>query len=122
MVIEDKQLPAFGIKDLLDKAQDAMRVSRVFGEPYEHDGATVIPVAAVRGGGGGGGGAQGGQAGEGGGFGLIARPVGVYVLKDGETTWKPSWDVNKIFVWGNLVALFYFFTVWRVQKARARRR
>jgi len=115
----DTQLPAFGIMDLLGKAQDSISVSRVFGEAYEKDGALIIPVASVRGGGGGGGGAQGDQAGEGGGFGVDARPVGVYVVKDGATSWKPAWDLNRFFVWGNLVAMFYFFTVWRVQKARA---
>jgi hypothetical protein len=119
-VTDDTKLPTFGIKDLLDKAQDAMRVSRVFGEAYERDGALLIPVASVRGGGGGGGGGQGDQVGEGGGFGLTATPVGVYIVKDGTTSWKPAWDINKFVAWGNLVALFYFFTVWRVQKARAK--
>ncbi len=36
-----------------------MNVRRVYGEPYEADGITIIPAAAVRGGGGGG---EGGSA------------------------------------------------------------
>lgn len=51
-----------------------MKVKQVFGEPYERDGITVIPAAAVSGGGGGGGDAS--EAG-GAGFGLSARPVGL---------------------------------------------
>ena len=41
---------------LLDTVRDSMTVRRVFGDPYERDGATVIPAARVRGAGGGGGG------------------------------------------------------------------
>ena len=40
----------------LDAVKDVLTVKRVFGDAYEVDGVTVIPVAAVRGGGGGGGG------------------------------------------------------------------
>jgi uncharacterized spore protein YtfJ len=37
-------------------ASDILSVKRVFGEPYEHGGVTIIPVAKVMGGSGGGGG------------------------------------------------------------------
>ena len=40
------------LQDVL-KTADAISVRRVFGEPYEKDGLTVIPVASVAGGGGG---------------------------------------------------------------------
>jgi uncharacterized spore protein YtfJ len=119
MKVDEAVAPPFGVRALLDKAQDAMRVSRVFGEPYEKDGAMIIPVAAVRGGGGGGGDAREEHAGEGGGFGLSARPVGVYVVRGGETSWKPSVDVNRIAALGSAVTAFLIFAVWRVQKARA---
>ena len=57
---------------------------RVFAEPYERNGTTVIAAAKVRGGGGGGGGHdKDAQEGEGGGFGLAARPAGAYVIRDG---------------------------------------
>ena len=42
------------VDELLTKARDAVHVTRVFGEPYEKNGLTVIPAANVMGGGGGG--------------------------------------------------------------------
>ena len=64
---------------------------RVFGEPVIKNGTTVIPVARIMGGAGGGEGptlAVSGDAGAetnavpgGAGFGLAARPAGVYVLQ-----------------------------------------
>jgi hypothetical protein len=48
-----------------------------------------VPAAAVFGGGGGGGDeAQNG----GGGFGLMARPVGAYVIRGEDVTWVPATD------------------------------
>jgi uncharacterized spore protein YtfJ len=73
------------LAEMIAALRDAMTVSRVFGEPYERDGVTLIPAAAVRGGAGGGTGKKGetGEEGEGGGFGLVARPAGAYVIKNG---------------------------------------
>jgi uncharacterized spore protein YtfJ len=91
------------LPELVSSLRDAMTVSRVFGEPYERDGVTVIPAAAVRGGAGGGGGKQQtGEEGEGGGFGLLARPAGAFVIKDGTVTWQPAVDVNRIVALGVL--------------------
>jgi uncharacterized spore protein YtfJ len=93
---------------LLTGLRDAMTVSRVYGEPYERDGVTVIPAAVIRGGGGAGSGRQGadgdegGGEGAGGGFGLFARPVGAYVIKDGVVRWEPAVDVSHIVVVGVL--------------------
>ena len=39
------------VNEVLQKATDAITVSRVYGEPYEKDGLTVIPAARVSGGG-----------------------------------------------------------------------
>ena len=75
--------------ELMQQARDALTVKRVFGEPYERDGVTVIPAASIRGGAGGGRGegeapdGSGSGSGSGGGFGLTAKPAGVYVI-DGE--------------------------------------
>jgi uncharacterized spore protein YtfJ len=41
------------VETLLKQAREVATVRRVFGEPIERDGVTVVPVAAVRGGGGG---------------------------------------------------------------------
>jgi uncharacterized spore protein YtfJ len=98
--------------EILSHARDAMTVKRVFGDPYEQDGLTVIPVASVMGGAGAGGGTgagaqpagtddegvQGGvpDSGYGMGYGLKAAPAGVYVIKGGEVEWKPAVDVNRL--------------------------
>ncbi len=69
------------VTEMLSDAREAMTVKRVYGDPIERDGLTIVPAADVRGGGGGGGDSENNG---GGGFGLSARPVGVYVVKDGE--------------------------------------
>ena len=86
------------IDETLAKARDAITVKRVYGEPYERNGVTVIPAAAVGGGGGGGSGegAEGGQTGAGGGFGLSGRPVGAYVISGDSVRWEPAVDVTRI--------------------------
>ena len=81
------------VDEILEGARDAMTVGRVYGEPIEQDGVTVIPAAAVRGGGGGGG--DDTQNG-GGGFGVGARPVGAFVICGQEVTWVPAVDVSRI--------------------------
>jgi hypothetical protein len=53
--------------------------SSVYGEPYEAaDGTTVVPVA---------------------------KPVGVFVIKDGKAVWAPAIDVTRIATVGILVGL-----------------
>ena len=36
-------------QDLIGQAQDALRVKRVFGEPFSTDGVTLITAAKLRG-------------------------------------------------------------------------
>jgi uncharacterized spore protein YtfJ len=43
------------IEEVIAQARDALTVKRVFGEPYEKDGVTIIPAARVQGTAGGGG-------------------------------------------------------------------
>jgi uncharacterized spore protein YtfJ len=63
------------VAELASTVRDAITVSRVFAEPYEKDGVTVIAAATVVGGAGGGGGHDDrGREGEGGGFG-VGRPA-----------------------------------------------
>ena len=38
------------VDEVLSSARDTFTVKRVYGEPYEKDGLTVIPAAVVRGG------------------------------------------------------------------------
>src|ERR687892_2547158 len=85
------------VQEVLTQARDAMSVKRVFGEPYEKNGVTVIPVARVQGGAGGGGGEgpEGQGRGSGSGFGVTARPVGAYVIRGQDVRWQPAIDVNR---------------------------
>src|SRR3954469_24391471 len=87
---------------------------------YEKEGVTVIAAAAVAGGAGGGSGTDpNGQEGEGGGFGAGARPVGAYVVKNGEVTWRPAVDANRIITMVGLVLIAYLL---RRPRGRTRRR
>jgi len=94
-------------QEVLKDAQDALNARRVFGDPVQADGATVIPVAVV--GGGGGGGVKAGQ--EGVGFGLGAKPAGLFIVKDGEAKWKPAINVNHVVLGGQIIALAGILTL-----------
>jgi uncharacterized spore protein YtfJ len=97
--------------DVIAQAKDTLTVKRVFGDPYERNGVTIVPVAIIRGGAGGGqgeGGIPGERAsgtGSGGGFGLIAKPAGVYVIQGERTRWQPAIDVNRVILGGQIVAI-----------------
>ena len=108
----------------LEQARDVMTVRRVFGEPIERDGVTVIPAANIRGGGGGGFGegpdAQG--RGGGGGFGVSASPAGVYIVRDGRVSWRPALDLNRTILMGQFVGIVLLLTVRSIVKAMAKRR
>jgi uncharacterized spore protein YtfJ len=110
----------------LDAIRDVLTVRQVFGEMYERDGVTVIPVAAVRGGGGGGGGEgsgpqeQGQGAGSGVGFGVNVRPAGAFIVKNGDVTWMPALDMTRIILGGQLVAAVGFFLIRQAVRSRRR--
>jgi uncharacterized spore protein YtfJ len=94
------------LTETISNARDSITVKRVYGEPYERNGVTVIPAATVMGGGGGGEGDQGdGQTGSGGGFGLRARPVGAYVIRGEEVSWRPALDLNRVILGCQLLGL-----------------
>jgi uncharacterized spore protein YtfJ len=94
------------LKETIAAAQDSMTARRVFAEPYERNGVTVIPAATVQGGGGGGTGDQpDGKTGGGGGFGVRARPVGAYVINGDEVSWRPAFDLNRVILGCQLLGL-----------------
>jgi uncharacterized spore protein YtfJ len=106
------------VNSLLDSATDSMTIKRVYGEPIERDGILVIPAAVVAGGGGGGQReAEGDQPGKetGGGFGVWARPIGAYVVRDGQVEFRPAIDILPL-------AFLTVFMVNRVLRRRAKRR
>ncbi len=100
-----------------------MSVRRVYGEPYESGGAMVIPAASIRGGGGGGGGSgeddDGGRGeGSGMGYGIKARPVGAWVIKEGNARWHIAIDVNRVITGWQIVVAIYIVTNWLTQRGR----
>jgi uncharacterized spore protein YtfJ len=110
------------IQDLIAKAQDTLTVKRVYGEPYEKDGVTIIPAARVQGGAGGGQGEDPKRQGRGSGsgFGITARPVGAFVLRQGELSWRPAVDVTRIVLGGQVVAVVALLTARAIIKAWAK--
>ncbi len=123
------------VQDLLNRVAQNLSVTRAFGTAYEKDGAMLIPVALVTGGGGAGEGSSGPppashdgatkddadikdsdaepSSGSGGGFGGMVMPVGVYVVKDEKVRWMPA--VN-----ANLVIVVVFITLRMILRARFR--
>jgi len=111
------------VQELITGVRDSISVKRVYGDPYEKNGLTVIPAAAVRGGGGGGTGVhEGEETGTGGGFGVQARPSGAWIIEGDTVTWKPAVDVNRIVLGGQLVALAAILVTGRILATHARRR
>ena len=127
--------PPFDPKEILSEARDAMTVRRVFGEPFEKEGMTIVPVAQVMGGFGGGGPAETPAAtgvtapagtkpaaptGIGGGFGVVARPMGVFVIREGRVRWVPSVDVTRLVFRMILGAAAILFVLRPVLMARTK--
>jgi uncharacterized spore protein YtfJ len=110
------------VQEVIAQARDTLTVKRVFGEPYEKDGVTIIPAARVQGGAGGGRGEdpKGQGKGSGSGFGMTASPVGAFVLRQGELNWRPAVDVNRIVLGGQVVAIVALLTVRAIVRARAK--
>jgi uncharacterized spore protein YtfJ len=84
------------IRETFDALADRQDASQVYGQPHESgDGTTVIPVAKVR-----------GRSKPGGdGLRVMAKPVGVFVIKDGNASWEPAVDATRIAVMGLSVGL-----------------
>jgi len=110
------------VQEVIEQARDAITVKRVFGEPYEKNGVTMIPVARVQGGAGGGDGEgpEGQGRGSGSGFGISARPVGAFLIKGGKMSWRPTVDVDRIILGGQVVAIVALLTIRAIVRARAR--
>ena len=105
--------------DAVSQAKDVITVRRVYGDPYQENGLTIIPAANVMGGGGGGGDTDGNG---GAGFGVRARPAGAWVIKDGEATWKPALDLNRTILMGQLIAIVALLVTRSVVRTLAKAR
>ena len=114
-------------QELMEQARESLGSKRVFGEPYEKNGVTVIPAARVIGGAGGGEGlnpdgtgtAEGKQRGTGAGYGMIGSPAGAYVIKGDKVTWIPAIDVNRLALGVQITLIVFFLVVRSIAKARA---
>jgi hypothetical protein len=116
--IRQRGLPV-KIDEVLARAAESLEARVVFAEPVERDGVTVVAAARVLGGGGGGNGLdRRGVSGDGAGFGLLARPVGAYVIKGGEVRWEPAVDVNRVVATVGVVAVTALLVVGRVLRGR----
>ena len=58
--------------------------------------------------------------GSGSGFGMIARPVGAFIIREGELSWRPAVDVTRIVLGGQVVAVVALLTLRAILKARAK--
>lgn len=113
---------------LLAQARDTFTVKKVFGEPIEVNGLTLIPVAALRGGGGTGGGGgtseEAGRAGSGwgGGFGGTAKGLGMYVVRGQDVRFIPVVDVGRAMLVGGVVALAALWLLARPHRRQSEKR
>jgi len=120
--------------DIIAGARDSIGVKRVYGEPYQKNGVTIIPAAQVMGGAGGGEGTAPVPAGEGeadatrpatgpggmgGGFGVSGRPAGAFVIKGDSVTWLPAVDVNRMLFGFQVVMIVFFLVIRSIVKTRA---
>jgi uncharacterized spore protein YtfJ len=103
------------LQDIMQRTIAGMDPGHVFAEPIERDGALFLPVAKVGGGGGGGGDNEGSS---GGGFGLSARPAGVFIIRDGGVTWQPALDLNRVILGGQIVAIVALLVLRSIFKKR----
>ncbi|PRY10163.1 sporulation protein YtfJ [Pontibacter ummariensis] len=81
---------------------------RVYGNPVERDGLTIIPVAKAQFGFGGGAGKKAGEEGSGGGGGISLTPIGYIEMKQGNSQFRPIRDQQtllKVIAVGGLLAL-----------------
>ncbi len=106
------------VYEMVAQARDATSVKRVYGEPYEKEGVTIIPAARVSGGGGGGSGAEDENQGSGGGYGVSASPVGAYVIRNGEVKWQPAFNLNRVILGGQLVVVAALLVVRAIVTSR----
>lgn len=110
---------------LMDQARSVLTVERVFGQPIEKDGTILIPAAAIRGAGGAGGGGGENQRGEEGigegvGYATSARPVGAYVMREGEVSWRPAIDPTRILGAATFAVVSFLAFRWLIKRSQVR--
>ncbi|MFN8532577.1 MAG: hypothetical protein U0556_03430 [Dehalococcoidia bacterium] len=76
------------VQEILARA-GSKQTREVFGEPFEQDGATFIPVVRLS-----------GPPKD-----PRQSPLGAYIFKGGEVTWLPATDLNRVIAGGQFVGL-----------------
>ena len=93
---------------LVERMQETFSAQIVYGDPIEKDGTLLLPAAWVDGGGGGGSASEeSGDHGDGGGFGLLARPSGSWVVTGEGPRWVSDIDLTAILLAGSLLLMSY---------------
>ena len=103
------------------EAVERTGAEKVYGSPITEGGVTVLPVAKVSGGGGGGEATseqRNGEGGSGGGLGIAAKPLGVFVLRNGRVSWRPAVDINRVILGGQIVAIVALLVIRGLARAR----
>jgi uncharacterized spore protein YtfJ len=103
------------LQDTMQRTIDGMQPRQVYAEPIERDGTVFLPAAKVRGGGGAGGDVEGNG---GGGFGLTAKPAGMFVIRNGDAEWRPALDLNRVIIGGQIVAIVALLVLRSILKRR----
>jgi uncharacterized spore protein YtfJ len=86
------------VREAIDTLAADPDASRVFGQPYETpDGTTVVPVARLRG--------RTARGADESRIRLGAKPLGIFVVKDGKASFVPAVDAGRIAMMGILVGL-----------------
>lgn len=109
------------VERIAESLGGAANAERIYGQPVERDGLTIIPVAKARYGFGGGGGKKAGEEGSGGGGGMVLTPVGYIEIKQGESRFRSIRDpqnVVKIVAVGGAVALLTVRSVMKMLRKR----
>ena len=95
---DEPKVESMKLRDAIDSIVPDPSAAQVYGQPYETaDGATVVPVAKVRG--------RTRPGAPDGDLRVNAKPVGVFVIKDGSATWVPAVDQTRIALLGELIGL-----------------
>jgi hypothetical protein len=85
-------------REAIDTLAPDPDASRVYGQPFETaDGTTVIPAAKLRG--------RSAPGADDSRIRLSAKPIGIFVIKDGKAAFVPSADATRIATMGILVGL-----------------
>ena len=118
------------VEEIVEQARESLGSKRVYSEPYEKNGITIIAAARVMGGAGGGDGGEkttdetdgahvaGTSSGVG--YGMAGSPAGAFVINGDQVKWVPAIDVNRMLFGFQLVLIVFFLVVRSVARARAR--